>query len=59
EEKDYGCLKEELIYGLTPLISPDYYLKNLSLYEKDRGVGADAEWIPDRTKRAVKSDRIN
>ena len=39
EEKDYGCLKEELIYGLTPLISPDYYLKNLSLYEKDR------EWV--------------
>ena len=39
EEKDYGCLKEELIFGLTPLISPDYYLKNLSLYEKDR------EWV--------------
>lgn len=35
-ENDYGELEEELIYGLSPLIANDYYLKNLPAYERDR-----------------------
>lgn len=35
-EKDYGDLEEELKYFLHPLISNDYYLKNLENYNQDR-----------------------
>ena len=36
EKKDYGKEKEELLYSLDPLISTDYYLQNLEVYEKER-----------------------
>jgi hypothetical protein len=36
EKKDYSDLEEELKYRLLPLISVDYYLSHLDIYEKDR-----------------------
>lgn len=36
EKKDYRHLEEELKYQMVPLISIDYYLAHLSVYEKDR-----------------------
>ena len=35
-QKDYGELKEELLYQLVPEISIDYYLSHLETYEQDR-----------------------
>lgn len=35
-KKDYRELEEELVYGLSPVIMNDYYLKNLPVYEQDR-----------------------
>lgn len=39
EKKDYTELREELNYQLVPLISVDYYLAHLQIYEEDR------EWV--------------
>lgn len=36
EEPDYAELTEELTYALTPMISNDYYLAHLDVYEKER-----------------------
>lgn len=36
EEKNYDDLREELRYQLVPLISVDYYLSHLGVYEQDR-----------------------
>ena len=36
EKKDYSVLEEELKYRLHPMISVDYYLSHLEVYEKDR-----------------------
>lgn len=36
EKKDYRHLEEELKYQMVPLISIDYYLSHLSVYEQDR-----------------------
>lgn len=35
-KKDYTDLLEELKYKMTPLISVDFYLKHLDVYEEDR-----------------------
>lgn len=35
-KKDYKDLLEELKYKMTPLISVDFYLKHLDVYEEDR-----------------------
>lgn len=34
--KDYSELEEELLYGLSPMITNDYYLKHFPIYEQDR-----------------------
>ena len=36
EKRDDAWLKEELKYALSPVISPDYYLNHLSVYEEER-----------------------
>ena len=36
EQKNYEELREELMYQLVPLLSVDYYLNHLSIYEQDR-----------------------
>lgn len=36
EKKDYRDLVEELTYRLVPMISNDYYLKHLDVYEQER-----------------------
>ncbi len=36
QEKEYGEYKEELAYQLSPLLKPDFYLKNPERYQKDR-----------------------
>ncbi len=36
EKKDYTHLKEELLYEIVPMISTDYYLQHLDIYEKER-----------------------
>lgn len=36
KKRDYRQLEEELKYQLLPVISVDYYLSHLSVYEKDR-----------------------
>lgn len=36
EQKNYEELREELTYQLVPLLSVDYYLNHLSIYEQDR-----------------------
>ncbi len=36
EKKNYDHLREELKYQLVPLISVDYYLTHLEIYEQDR-----------------------
>ena len=36
EKRDYTNLKEELLYEMVSIISTDYYLKHLDVYEKER-----------------------
>lgn len=36
EDRDYSDLKDELLYDTVPEIRVDYYLRNLSTYEKER-----------------------
>ena len=36
EEQDFSDLKQELLYNTSPKISLDYYIKNLSVYAKER-----------------------
>ena len=36
QEQDFSDLKQELLYNLSPMISHDYYVKNLAVYAKER-----------------------
>ena len=36
QERDFSDLKQELLYQLSPMISHDYYIKNLAVYAKER-----------------------
>lgn len=50
EKKDYSILEEELRFGLDPRIVPDYYLKHLPQYARDRAaVQALSQYLRERS----------
>lgn len=58
--RDYRELEEELKYGLSPMISIDYYLSHLEAYEKDRPwVQKLSRYLEEKKDRLRRQESVN